>query len=52
MQIKDFNDQSELVVSYIMQNYNMNRENAMKAWYNSRTYSEIYFQQQEHIQNY
>ena len=45
MKIKDFNDQSELVVSYIMQNYNMNRENAMKAWYNSRTCSEIYNRQ-------
>ena len=42
MQITDFNNQSELIVGYIMQNYNMDRENAMKAWYNSRTYSEIY----------
>ena len=41
MQITDFNDQSELIIGYIMQNYNMDRENAIKAWFGSRTYAEI-----------
>lgn len=45
MQIKDFNDQSELVVGFIMQKHNMNREDAMKAWFNSKTYAEIYRRQ-------
>ncbi len=41
MHIKDFDSQSELIVGFIMKNHDMNREEAMKAWYNSKTYAEI-----------
>ena len=42
MQINDFDSQSELIVGFLIQNYNMSREDAMKLWFNSKTYSEIY----------
>lgn len=41
MKINDFTSQSELIIDFIMQNLGLNREGAMKLWFNSKTYSEI-----------
>lgn len=40
MQIIDFDNQSELVIEFLMERNKMNREDA-KSWYKSKTYSEI-----------